>query len=205
MADIRIPAPRFLDRLADMLRWWEWHERFPRPPRKPSSPVYGGGSAYECISFILRTDLTTGAAAIIEKTTFRSPPGVFCTAGSGSGSGTGTGTGSGSGPQTPWKWVCWDHPKRRFSWMIDRLGEFTGAKNLHCGMAHRLADTPTPEELCLKNTPEEIEGFEEWWPGEEEAIWDTRLWEAQRVVCANFTDCGCQTGDPCDMGGVLPQ
>lgn len=145
-------------------------------------------------SFVFRTDLVAGGLAVVEKTAWRLSY-DYCYYDS-----------NDEAIEPPYreKKLCWTYPKRTFHWAFDRLNEFEGSKDLHCGICHILEDTPTWSELCL------AEGRPTWFSptsggediewNEELHEWDDRVWEIQRVVCANFTGCGCVLSDPCVYG-----
>jgi hypothetical protein len=145
-------------------------------------PVVGGSTPLEVRSFVLRTSLSPGGYAVAQQLSYK-------TLGTCS-SETGTGTGTGIDPDA--KRLCYTkdgNGEDVFFIVYDRLGEFAGwadaeSETYSCGIAYKLPDTPTFDELCL---------YPEFFPEEYAEVND--VWEIMRMVCTNFYGCPCQTLD----------
>jgi hypothetical protein len=171
-------------------------------------PIVPGSGTIQIRSFVLRTTLASGGFAVAQQLSYKSLGNCTEEESSGSSgssqmssasseSSGSSGSESESAESTTSeagtaKRLCYtkdDAGEDVFFIVYDRLGEFAGwadaeSETYSCGIAYKLPDTPTFDELCL---------YPEFFPEEYAEVND--VWEIMRMVCTNFYGCPCQTLD----------
>ncbi|MCK9568745.1 hypothetical protein M0R72_07380 [Candidatus Pacearchaeota archaeon] len=138
-------------------------------------PIVGG--SMDVRAFVLRTPLDAGGSAVAQQLSYK----TF---------GNCTSEESGTGTSSDAKVLCYTKDSNGnavFFIVYDRLGEFYGwadpqSETYSCGIAWKLSDTPTFDELCLQPYDQPYDDV-------------TEVLEINRMSCSSFLNCPCQTAD----------
>ncbi|MCK9571492.1 hypothetical protein M0R72_21260 [Candidatus Pacearchaeota archaeon] len=144
-------------------------------------PIVGGSASIEVRSFVLRTALARGGYAVAQQISYKTLGDCYLSPETGTGTGTTTGEA---------KQLCFTKDANGDDVLFivyDRLGEFYGSADSElemfgCGIAWKMSDTPTFEQLCFIPIEGVYAGI-------------TDVWEILRMSCPSFSGCPCKILD----------